>query len=66
MSEGDPRKGMFHQRRVIAGDTACSVNGVLPKQNMAVLINKPLKTTKIKDKNLQHLQIYGLFQIFVV
>ena len=26
----DPRTGMFHQMRPTTGDTACSVNGVLP------------------------------------
>ena len=26
---GDPRTGKFHQRWVAAGDTACSVKGVL-------------------------------------
>ena len=29
MDIGDPRTGTFHQTQVTAGDTACSVNGVL-------------------------------------
>ena len=30
MSGGDPRTATFHQTRLNAGDTACSVKGVLP------------------------------------
>ena len=41
---GDPRTGTFHQMRVTAGDTACSVKGVSECLKLACKI----KTTTVK------------------